>query len=461
MQVTFINPSMNGRQRGAPMEPLAISVLSGLTPADWSQRFHDETVAPIPFDEPTDLVAITAHTFTARRAYQIARKYRARGVPVVMGGYHPTLAPDEVGHFADAVVVGEAEGVWGRVLADAAAGDLRRIYSGGAPETLAGVTYDRRIFAGKRYRHIRSVQFGRGCRGTCDFCSVHRFFAGRCSQRPVAELVEEIRGLPPGHLFIVDDNLYVGRDKTAELLEALIPLRRRWTCQASIDIAEDPVLVDLLARSGCHSVLIGFESTTPETLARMRKGWNGATSRYEEVVNRLHARGILVFGTFVFGYDDEPLEAFDVCGEFVMRSRLFLAAFNLLQPTPGTPTYDRMLAAGQLVDDRWWLAPRTRFLKPVFTPRGMTSRELEVAAQLLRSRIYSRRGIFSRLLRTGHVLRSPTRVGFYLLANFRHRGELKRLGFEPFGDPADLAPIPVPAESDLTPEALRLVARGA
>jgi radical SAM superfamily enzyme YgiQ (UPF0313 family) len=265
--------------------------------------------------------------------------------------------------------------------------------------------------------------------------------------RPVEEVVEEIRGLDRRHLFFVDDNLHVGPEGTRDLLEAMIPLRRRWTCQASIDIAEDTELVKLLARAGCHSILIGFESTQLETLGRMKKTWNRGPSRYEEVIKRLHDHGILVYGTFVFGYDNEPEEAFDATLEFVERSRLFLAAFNLLQPTPDTPTYERLRDSGRMGSVPWWLDPASRFFRPVYLPRGITANELEERVRRLRARFYSLRGILSRALRTGHVLRSPGGLAFYLFANLKYRSEQKRMGYQPFGNPDDLSPLQFPEKT--------------
>ena len=433
---------MTGARMHGAMEPLSFAVLSGLTPPGVEQVLYDECVEPIPLDEPTDLVAISAATFTARRAYQIALQYRRRGVPVVMGGYQPTLQPREALRFADAIVVGEAEGVWPELIEDFRAGRLRRVYS--RPLTsLAGIRYDRELFAGKPYVPIRLVQFGRGCRFACDFCSIPKFFPDRRLQRPVGEVVQEIERLDPRHVFFVDDNLHVGWNKTRELVDALVPLGIRWTCQASIDIAADADLVRRMARSGCFAVLMGFESLRPDTLSRMRKTWHRGRSQYEEVVQRLHDHGILVYGTFVLGYDEDTPEVIEACLDFAERSRLFLVAFNMLTPIPDTGAYRHLAGEHRLVHDPWWLDPGTRFGHAVFEPKTMTRGEFRDRWRSIRARFYSVRGIVSRALRTPSLFRSPWRLALYLHVNFAYRSEVRRLRDLPLGDAADLTPLPL------------------
>src|SRR5262249_53859217 len=196
-----------GRRRAQPyirtwqMEPLAAAVLAGSTPPDVEVRFYDDRMEAIPYEEPTDLVALTVETYTARRAYQIASRFRRRGVPVVMGGYHPTFLPEEALGYADAVAVGDAEGLWEQIVRDAQAGQLRRLYRQARQPTLDGLQLDRSIFRGKRYAPLGLVQYGRGCRFACDFCSIHAFYGTSLRQRPVAEVVAEIAALGCRHVF--------------------------------------------------------------------------------------------------------------------------------------------------------------------------------------------------------------------------------------------------------------------
>ena len=239
-------------------------------------RFYDDRMEAIPFDEPTDLVAISVETYTAKRAYQIASEYRRRGVPVVMGGFHATLCPEEVARYAEAVVIGEAEALWPR-------GDRRRparhacekLYRAArAARRSPALRPDRSIFRGKRYLPIGLVEAGRGCHFKCDFCAVQTVFdatpdapAGRTTSSPRSRR----SGARSKLIFFVDDNITSNLAQAKEFFRALIPLKVRWVSQASINAAHDEEFLDLLARSGCQGVLIGFESLNPANLKAMNK----------------------------------------------------------------------------------------------------------------------------------------------------------------------------------------------
>jgi len=417
------------------MAPLCFAILDRLTPPDVETRLHDERLEPIPYDEPTDLVALTVETFTARRSYQIAREYRRRGVRVVMGGYHPTFLPDEALQHADAVVQGDAEGVWGRVCADARKGKLDRLYTRSAFSSLNGLRPDRSLFAGKRYLPITLVQYGRGCRFNCDFCSIRAFYGSSQRQRPVGEVVDEIEHLAPRHVFFVDDNLFVDVEKAEELFRALIPLRIAWSCQISIDVARHPRLVELMSRSGCTAALIGFESLDPENLAQMKKQWNLKYGDYATSIRVLQDAGIMIYGTFVFGYDRDTADSFDVAAEFAMRNGFYLANFNPLTPTPRTPLFDRLRREGRLLHDRWWLAPDYRYGEATFHPRSMTADELTAGCYRARTEFNTYRSILRRAVDGRTNARTPYRLGLYLYANLVSRREIHSKQGRHLGEP--------------------------
>jgi len=279
MKLTLIQPSIgheSGRRnlRSWQMEPLSLAVLAGLTPRDVEIRLIDDRLEEIPYDAPTDLVAMSVETYTALRAYQIASDYRRRGVPVVLGGFHPTLCPDEAADFAESVVIGQAETVWEGLVDDYRHGTPEKFYNATEPPTLVGAEPDRSIFQGKRYLPIGLVEGGRGCAFHCDFCSVGAYHHGSLSWRPVDEVVREMVAVAGNRrlIFLVDDNIAADPDRAKELFRALRPHRLRWISQCSIHAALDEEFLDLMVKSGCQGVLVGFESLSTATLQIMNKG---------------------------------------------------------------------------------------------------------------------------------------------------------------------------------------------
>ncbi len=424
MKITFIRPNMIERCASDAMEPLVFAILAGLTPPDVKTVLYDERLEAIPYDDPTDLVAITVETYTARRAYQIAARFRQRGIPVVMGGYHPTFLPDEVWQYADSVVMGDAEGLWEQVVRDAQAGRLQRLYRQPDYPPLQGLKPDRRIFRDKRYAPVGLVQYGRGCRFACEFCSIDAFYGSNLRQRPVREVVAEIEVLNRKYIFWVDDNIFVNVSQAKALFEALIPLNIRWACQVSIDIAHNDRLMDLLAKSGCIIALIGFESLNEQNLVQMKKKWNLKHGDYATSVQKFHERGLMLYGTFVFGYDQDTVDSFDISLEFALRSKFYLANFNPLTPMPGAKLYDRLQAEGRLIYDRWWLDPAYRYGQATFQPRGMTADELTEGCFRVRRQFNEYRSIFKRALDFKTNCRTPDRLGLYLASNIVSRREI-------------------------------------
>ena len=426
VKITFIRPNLFDDRSSDAMEPLCFAILKSLTPDDVAVELLDERLEPLPFDIDTDLVAMTVETYTARRAYQVADRLRRRGIPVVMGGYHPTFVPDEALEHADAVVKGDAEGVWECVVADARAGRLQRIYENREFPPLDGPLPDRSIFDGKRYSPIGLVQFGRGCRFNCTFCSIRAFYGNHLRQRPIEHVVEDIRQSGRRHIFLVDDNLFVDRDTAYALFEALVPLGISWSCQVSIDIARDEKLVQLMRRSGCISALIGFESLNQGSLRQLKKHWNTKWQSYDDAIEVFRRAGIMLYGTFILGCDSDSPDAFGETVAFALRNKFVLANFNPLTPTPGAPLYDELLAEGRLLHDRWWLDPEFGYGDATFEPRGMTAQELTAGCFAARQEFNTARSILSRMFDMRANCRSPFRAGVYIAANLKSRREIFR-----------------------------------
>ncbi len=441
MRLTLVLPAI-GRKPGVnymrtwQMEPLAIAALAALTPRDVEIAFHDDRMEPIPFDRPTDLVAIPVETYTAKRAYQIASEFRRRHVPVAMGGFHATLAPEEVQDFAEAVIIGEAEDLWPQVIDDARCGGLKPIYSSNSQPDLARVRYDRSLFRRRRYLRIGLVETGRGCRFPCDFCAVQTFFQRTARHRPIDAIVAEIAALKSEKqlFFFVDDNFAADLAFARELAQALVPLRIRWVTQMSINAAHDEAFLAALARSGCRGVLIGFESLDEKVLRSMRKTFNTMRGGFATALANLRRHNIRVYGTFVFGYDGEQTCAFDEAAEFAIDNRFYLAAFNHLTPFPGTPLYARLKRESRLLYERWWLDERYGYNGIPFRPAAMAPDDIRQGCLRARRRFYSWSSMLSR------ACDPVNRADAFMFRNFfvingMHRVEVAQRDHFPLGDP--------------------------
>jgi radical SAM superfamily enzyme YgiQ (UPF0313 family) len=406
------------------MEPLAFAILAGLTPQDIELDFFDECLEPIPEEHDTDLVALTVETYTARRAYQIASQYRRRDIPVVMGGYHPSFLPEESLVYSDAVVVGDAEGVWPQLVQDAKQGKLLEIYKDTKRPSLERLNFNRSIFGDKGYKLVVPVQYGRGCKYACDFCSIHAFYGFHTRQRPVAEVVSEIEALDRKYILFIDDNIFVDIPKAEELFRALIPLNIQWACQVSIDVAGNTQLLDLMAKSGCFGAMIGFESLHEDNLKQMNKKWNTKESDYATAIRKLHDRGIMIYASLVFGYDHDTIETFEIATEFAIRSRFALANFNTLAPMPGSRLYKRLMDEDRLIFKRWWLDPDYRYGQATFHPIGMTADELTEGCLQGRRMFHGYESIFRRSLNPKANSRNLARLGLFMGVNLIVRREL-------------------------------------
>ncbi len=438
MVLTIIHPCI-GRHRGDrrylrtwQMESLPAAVIAGLTPKDVEVKFYDDRMEPIPFDEPTDLVAISVETYTARRAYQIASEYRQRRVPVVMGGFHATLCPAEVARFAESVVIGEAEGIWPRVMDDYRHGTPQKFYRQTSRPSLRGLKPDRRIFAGKRYVKLGLVEAGRGCQFRCEFCAVQSVFGATQTRRPPDEIVAELRGLRHRAFFFVDDNITSNLEQAKEFLRALAPLGIRWVSQASINAAHDEEFLELLVRAGCQGVLIGFESLNRRNLQAMHKGFN---TGFERALENLRRHRLGVYGTFIFGYDDDTPEVFAETVRFAEEQGLFIAAFNHLTPFPGTPLYERLAKENRLLYDAWWLDERYRYNRIPFRPKQMTPVELQRHCLQARRQFYRLGGIWRRRRDPMNRADAFMRRNFFLI-NAMIRREIAQRDGLPLGDQA-------------------------
>lgn len=432
MKISFVRPNLGDWRSPDAMEPLAFAVLKGVTPSDVECELWDEKVEAVPAFLQTDLVALTVETYTARRAYALADRFRAQGLKVVAGGYHPTfLAEEGMGHF-DSVVCGDAEALWPQVVRDAAAGKLQPVYRQPAGGEMRGLRYDRSLFVGKRYGRVTPLQFSRGCRFACDFCSIHAFYGRSLKHRPIDEVVAEACSLRSRYLFVVDDNLFVNTEALRGLLDGLRGCGLRWGCQISLDVAADDKLLAAMAESGCVAALIGFESLDSTNLVQMRKKWN-TRHPYREAIARFHAHGIMIYGSFIFGYDHDDADVFARTVDFALENQLFLVNFSALTPTPASALYDRMEKEGRLLYDRWWLNGQYGYGDAVYRPSLLTPNQLTEGCRWARSQFYSYANIARRVLWPAPGCRSAGRRLISLAANLTSRRTLDRKLGRPLG----------------------------
>ncbi len=420
-RLVLIAPSQKTGKR-ALFPPLNLAVVAGLTPESWDVRILDEAVEPVDLDLEATLIGLTVMTPLAPRAYELADHFRRRGIQVVLGGIHPTILPQEAGRHADAVVIGEAEGVWPQVLSDAARRRLRRVYRVVRRSDLAGLPWPRRdLFKAGAYLTTATVQTSRGCPFSCDFCSVTRFFGRTYRCRPVEETAREVGSLREKIIFFVDDNIFGAPGRARELFQRLVPLGLTWAGQSSINIAKNAELLKLAAKSGCRGLFVGLESLLPDNLREVGKGLLNRVADYRESIARIQGHGIGVEGAFIFGFDQDDPGVFARTVDFARRIRLAAAQFGILTPFPGTPLRERLEREKRITDRDWG---RYTISNVVYRPVRMSGEALQAGFDWAYRTFYSYPSILGRLL--PQVLRYGAALPFFLKLNLHFREVVSR-----------------------------------
>jgi radical SAM superfamily enzyme YgiQ (UPF0313 family) len=434
MKLTLVKPTIGRHEHSlyvdeGRMEPLTLGILAGLTPPDIEIVLYDDRIEQIPFDEPTDLVAITVETFTARRAYEISQQYQSRGVPVILGGMHVTLLPEEAKLYADSILTGDAETIWLQAINDARKGKLQPHYSGVPGVGQIGKVFPRRdLYRGKGYLPISLMQFSRGCQYDCNFCAVSQYFSQKHYLRRIDEVVTEIENQNRKFLFFVDDNIASDQAALEELCHALIPLNVHWVSQASLDITRNRSLMSLMEKSGCWGNVMGFESINVASLRETRKRPNMINfSGYKKDVSILRDHGMQTWAAFTLGYDHDTTESIQATVEFALESKFTFAAYNILTPYPGTPFYFLLQQENRhLYDGRWWLHPEYRFNHAAFLPSLMTPDELTVACHNARTHFNTLPSLIKRFSDLKTNLRTLKRAATFLKYSLLFRKEVHK-----------------------------------
>ena len=436
MKVTVIKVSMMEGKGYDAMKPFIFAIFDSITPKDIEMSYIDDRIETLPERIDSDVIALSVETFAALRAYDIARKYKTDKNRIVMGGFHPSAMPDEALEYCDTVLVGDAEDTWLEYLEDLKNCCPKQKYFSDHKHGIAKIDFNSKAFEGKKYNPIGLVQFSRGCKFRCDFCSVVSFYNCKVRQKPIDEIIDEINGIKEKILFFIDDNIFLDEDSAIELFEAIRPLKKKWACQISMDVALNDRLLVTMKRCGCILVLIGFESLDPDNLRIMNKVANLQIETYEKAIKNIYKHRLMIYATFVLGYDHDTPEAIQETLDFAIRHNFAAANFNPLIPMPDTKLYSRLMSQGKLIYDKWWLEKGYKYGDTVFYPKRMTPDELKEGCKNARFEFNTYRCIFKRLIRNRANL-TPLNAFVFLVLNVISRKEIHRKQGKLLGSPEE------------------------
>ncbi len=380
----------------ASLPSLGLLTVAALTPDDVEIVYRE--IDDLPSDselERFDLVGISSFTARIDTAYTLADRYRDMGVPVVLGGLHVSLIPQEAAKHADSIVLNGAEGAWPELVEDFRNGRMKPLYSGlrkgvFQPGAYAKPRFD--LLTGRTYNRV-TVQTSRGCPIDCEFCAASLRITSSFQQKPVELVVEELRSaesaLDMPFVEFADDNTFVNKKWGKAFLRAVAPLELRWFTETDISVADDPELLDLMREAGCRQILIGLEGTSRTELAGLDPhDWKARRAdRYVEAIDRIQSRGISVNGCFVLGLDAHDASIFESVRDFIRRSGLLEAQITVLTPFPGTPLYRRLHREKRLLAERFW--DRCTLFDVNYQPKLMSVDDLEQGLQWLFGEVYN------------------------------------------------------------------------
>lgn len=377
-------------------QPLTLTTLSAYIPEELDVELEliDEGIQVIPANLDADLVAMTVITGTSRRAYELSEIFRKRNIPVVLGGPHVTLVPDEAQQYADTICIGYAEESWPQLLRDFKNGCMQKIYRQHSGMVLGRTAFPKRELMDKRKFLTQAVfEATRSCMHDCEFCVAPAAWGRKQYQRPIDWVIEDIKRVGQKKIIFIDLNIISDKKYAKELFRQLIPLNIQWFGLSTVLIAHDEELKELLARSGCKGLLLGLETVSENSLKDAKKRFNESVG-YKDVISDLHHLGISIQGCFVFGLDHDTSDVFDATVEFAIDSGIDLPRFAILTPFPGTPVYKSMMAQGRILTHDWELYDGQNV---VFQPKNMSVKELAEGHEEAWKKVYRWSAIAKRL----------------------------------------------------------------
>ena len=414
---------------------LSLLSVAALTPGGHTVRLIDEQLDEVPWDEPVDLVGITVMTATAPRAYELCRRFREHGVPVVLGGFHPTFNVEEALQHATAVVAGPAADAWPAAVEDAARGQLKPVYRGN-PHAPVPQELPRHLLNPRGYVSLQTCYATLGCRNQCAFCSITAFYQGQRYQRDIADIVRHLESFGDRFFMFIDDNLTQDREYALRLFRAITPLKKQWATQASVEIADDPDLLAAMTESGCVGVFIGLESFSEGALCSQNKTIR-TPEYYRDAVRTLHRHGMVVEAGLIFGFDGDGPDVFETTLAMLDDLEIDVMQASILTPLPGTRLFEQM--RGRIVDLDW---SHYDYKWAVFEPARMTRTDLMAGLEWINKRFYSPARILRRLARW---LTMPSGLGRFhipLLLNAAYWGRQFQFGVKGYNPARERPTVP-------------------
>ncbi|MGL5677435.1 MAG: B12-binding domain-containing radical SAM protein [Cellulosilyticaceae bacterium] len=403
---------------------LALPLLAALTPDNYDVELIYETIEEIPWDTDATIVGISSMGHGVHRTIDIAKRFKAMGKTVVLGGYMVSLLPEEATKYCDAVFVGDSEETWGEFFKDYEAGCINPIYKKKLESYHPPLPrYD--LVVGKKIGNFLPVQAGRGCVNTCSFCSVACLYESRYLKRPVDEVVRDIRAVRElgfKQFLLLDDNIFADKAYITELCEKIRPLKMKWTTQCTVTIGDDKELLDLIAKSGCMALSFGIESISQESLDTMDKVW-ARVEDYERLLTNIRKAGIDLSTEMVVGADGDTIQSIRDTAAFVERMKIVVPRFYILTPIPGTAFYHQMKAEDRIYNPDMY---SYNAAEAVHYPKHMTPQELTEEYWALYNKVFSYKSIFKRTIGHRGFLERPHRGLFYLYINLFYRYQIKR-----------------------------------